>query len=187
LKLVTGGLRVGVSARLAKTALAGWSGKDLDDIEELWHVLEPPYMPMFAWMEGRAEKPDATACATFRPLMLAHPLEDDDIRALPATDYRAEWKWDGIRVQLAACHGQKRIFSRTGDEVGGAFPDIANVMDFDAVLDGELLVMRDDMEVAPFNDLQQRLTCGASPSTSAEPGWRRGTSARGHSAWTCRR
>ena len=161
LKLITGSLRIGISARLAKTALANWSGKDLDDIEELWHVLEPPYVPLFAWMEGRAGKPDSTACATFRPLMLAHPLEDEDIRALDASEYRAEWKWDGIRVQLAACNGGRRIFSRTGDEIGGAFPDMREAMDFDAVLDGELLVMRHgdggSLEVAPFNDLQQRL------------------------------
>ena len=156
LKLITGSLRIGVSARLAKTALANWSGKNLDDIEELWHVVEPPYVPLFAWIDGLGEKPDATACATFRPLMLAHPLEDSDMKQLNAADYRAEWKWDGIRVQLAACNGQRRMFSRTGEEVSKAFPEIIGVMDFEGVLDGELLVMRDG-EVAPFNDLQQRL------------------------------
>jgi DNA ligase-1 len=160
LKLITGALRIGISARLAKTALANWSGKPLDDIEELWHVLEPPYTPLFAWIEGRAEKPDTTACAAFRPLMLAQPLEDEDIHQLNAADYRAEWKWDGIRVQLAACNGQARLFSRTGDEIGRAFPDIVKAMEFTAVLDGELLVLREDngeKTVAPFNDLQQRL------------------------------
>jgi DNA ligase-1 len=160
LKLLTGSLRIGISARLAKTALANWSGKPLDDIEELWHVVEPPYATLFAWMEGRADKPDTSSCATFRPLMLAHPLEDQDIRQLNAADYRAEWKWDGIRVQLAACNGQARMFSRTGDEIGKAFPDIIDGIDFTAVVDGELLVLRDEdgeKVVAPFNDMQQRL------------------------------
>ena len=162
LKLITGGLRVGVSARLAKTALAGWAQQNVDDIEELWHILEPPYVPLFAWLEGHAEKPSTQGCATFRPLMLAHPLEDEDIRALNPLDYSAEWKWDGIRVQLGACGEQKRIFSRTGDEITRAFPEILQAMEFDAVLDGELLVLRTDEEsgervVAPFNDLQQRL------------------------------
>ncbi len=161
LKLITGSLRIGVSARLAKTALANWGGKELDDIEELWHALEPPYTPLFAWIDGLQDKPDAAACATFRPLMLAHPLEDEDIRQLDAAQYRAEWKWDGIRVQLAACHGQKRLFSRTGEEVSGAFPEIVEAMEFEGVLDGELLVLRTDEAgervVAPFNDLQQRL------------------------------
>jgi DNA ligase-1 len=67
-----------------------------------------------------------------------------------------EWKWDGIRVQLVARHGDKRLFSRTGDDIGGTFPDLLDAVDFDAVLDGELLVARDGV-VAPFNDLQQRL------------------------------
>ncbi|MEQ9608021.1 MAG: cisplatin damage response ATP-dependent DNA ligase, partial [Kiloniellaceae bacterium] len=47
-------------------------------------------------------------------------------------------------------------FSRSGDEIGAAFPDLMDGVDFDAVLDGELLVARDG-EIAPFNDLQQRL------------------------------
>ena len=41
LKLVTGGLRVGVSARLAKQALADFGGRDVTEIEELWHGLAP--------------------------------------------------------------------------------------------------------------------------------------------------
>ena len=76
--------------------------------------------------------------------------------ALNPRDYVAEWKWDGIRVQVSARDGAGRIFSRTGDEVSGAFPDVARHLTFDAVLDGELLVVRDGT-VAPFNDLQQRL------------------------------
>jgi DNA ligase-1 len=156
IKLITGGLRVGISARLAKTALANWGKQPIDDIEEVWHVLEPPYTPLFDWLEGRAEKPDTHSMATFRPLMLAHPLEQEDIRALAATDYRAEWKWDGIRVQLAAIDGQRRLFSRTGDEVSRAFPEIIEAMGFEGVFDGELLVLKEG-EVASFNDLQQRL------------------------------
>src|SRR6202020_130740 len=69
--------------------------------------------------------------------------------------YRAEWKWDGIRVQLVA-RGGRRLYSRTGDDVGPAFPEILAALPEDAVLDGELLVVRQG-EVAPFNDLQQRL------------------------------
>lgn len=42
-KLATGGLRIGVSERLAKTALAEMSGTDLQDIEEIWHGIKLPY------------------------------------------------------------------------------------------------------------------------------------------------
>src|SRR5690606_13230443 len=157
LKLITGGLRVGVSARLAKTALAGLGSHDVAEIEELWHGLEPPYANLFAWLEGRGEKPELGETAVFRPLMLATPLEDHEVAALPFEDYLAEWKWDGIRVQLVSRGGEKRLFSRTGDDIGGAFPDVLAAADFEATLDGELLVVRDEALVAPFNDLQQRL------------------------------
>lgn len=156
IKLVTGGLRVGVSARLAKTALAEWAGHEVNVIEEVWHGLEPPYLPLFAWLEGRAPRPDPEDAPVFRPLMLAHPLEEADLAALDPAAHRAEWKWDGIRVQLAATPGGRRIWSRGAEDISGAFPEIVEAMDFQAVLDGELLVMRDG-EVAPFADLQQRL------------------------------
>ncbi len=156
LKLVTGSLRIGVSARLAKVALAQWSGIGIDRIEEVWHGLEPPYLPLFAWLEGHAAAPQTGELPNFSPLMLAQPLDDADIAALDPRDYLAEWKWDGIRVQLVARGGQKRLYSRSGDEIGAAFPDVGAAMPEAVTLDGELLVMRDG-EAAPFNDLQQRL------------------------------
>lgn len=156
LKLLTGGLRVGVSARLAKTALAEVGGIDVGEIEEVWHGLKPPYADLFAWLDGRTPRPDARTRVAFKPLMLAHPLEEADWSALTLQDYAVEWKWDGIRVQVVAGGGVTRLYSRTGDEITRSFPDIASAWSFDAVLDGELLVLRDGV-VAPFNDLQQRL------------------------------
>ncbi|MCA8930980.1 MAG: cisplatin damage response ATP-dependent DNA ligase, partial [Rhodospirillaceae bacterium] len=168
LKLVTGGLRVGVSARLAKTALAHFGGRAPEEIEEVWHGLAPPYLDLFAWLDGRGERPQVDHAATFRPLMLATPLEDADAAALDLSAYAAEWKWDGIRVQLVAGAAVRRIYSRSGDDITDAFPDIAEHLGFDAVLDGELLVAHPKAdtgdgagegtpEIAPFNDLQQRL------------------------------
>ncbi|MFN8723794.1 MAG: cisplatin damage response ATP-dependent DNA ligase [Rhodospirillales bacterium] len=156
IKLITGAMRVGMSARLTKTALAEWGGRSVDEVEEVWHALEPPYADLFAWLEGRGPRPAADGRAGFRPPMLAHPLEDADIAALDPTAYRAEWKWDGIRVQVAAAAGEARLYSRTGDDIGGAFPEVVERVAFEAVLDGELLVVHDG-RVAPFNDLQQRL------------------------------
>ena len=156
IKLVTGGLRVGVSARLARVALAEWSGQPVEAIEEVWHGVAPPYGPLFGWLEGKAERPDPRDTPVFRPLMLAHPLEAADLAGLHAAAWRAEWKWDGIRVQLAAGPGGRRLFSRGGEDISSAFPEIMAAMEFHAVLDGDLLVMRQG-EVAPFADLQQRL------------------------------
>ncbi|MBN9136171.1 MAG: cisplatin damage response ATP-dependent DNA ligase [Phyllobacterium sp.] len=160
LKLVTGGLRIGVSARLAKQALADFGAVDVGEIEELWHGLKPPYQSLFAWLEGKTEKPASLAAAPFRPVMLSTPLEESDYAKIVAEDYAAEWKWDGIRVQLTAEAGQRRVYSRTGDDISHAFPDIADAMHFEGTLDGELLVARstaESVEIGAFGDLQQRL------------------------------
>ena len=161
LKLLTGAPRVGVSARLAKTAVAEMAGFKVDDVEQVWHALSPPYAPLFTWLEKRGPQPDVASAPVFRPLMLSHPLEDADWAALDFADFSAEWKWDGIRVQIVAGNGEAQLYSRTGDAVSQAFPDVVAGCNFDAVLDGELLVLRTDQpppfNVAPFNDLQQRL------------------------------
>jgi DNA ligase-1 len=156
LKLVTGALRIGVSARLAKLALAEWGGVDIAAIEEVWHGLGPPYATLFDWLEGRAERPEIGELPTFTPLMLAQALEDVDLDGLDPCDFSAEWKWDGIRVQLVVRGDDRRMYSRSGDDIGRAFPDILEAMPEQVTLDGELLVLRDGA-VAPFNDLQQRL------------------------------
>jgi DNA ligase-1 len=161
LKLVTGALRIGVSARLAKTAVAALGDKRADEIELIWPTLAPPYAELFAWVEGRADKPAATHPTPFRPVMLSHAIEEADFAALAPADFSAEWKWDGIRVQaVAAPRGddrfETRLYSRTGEDISGSFPDLAEALRFDAAIDGELLVMRAG-RVQSFNVLQQRL------------------------------
>jgi DNA ligase 1 len=161
LKLVTGAMRIGVSARLAKTAVAGLGDKDPHEVELMWPGLTPPYLELFAWLEGRAEKPINLDPVPFRPVMLAHAIEDGDFANLAASDFIAEWKWDGIRVQaVAGCdaHGQlqARLYSRTGEDITGSFPDLVPSLHLPGAIDGELLVVRDG-RVQTFNVLQQRL------------------------------
>ena len=79
-----------------------------------------------------------------------------DLEKLDPADYAAEWKWDGIRVQAVCEGGVRRLYSRTGDDISGAFPDLAEAMDFSAALDGELLV-GEPAATGTFSDLQQRL------------------------------
>ena len=156
-KLATGALRIGVSARLAKTALSEMSGRPLQEIEEVWHGLKVPYTELFAWLDGRTERPDIDQSARFHPLMLSNPFDEaKDLERLVPADFSAEWKWDGIRVQLILGGGTVSLFSRTGDDIAPAFPDIVDNVLGIGVLDGELLVGR-DFEAASFNDLQQRL------------------------------
>jgi len=183
LKLLTGALRVGVSARLARTATAmirptgvmqppapegdeamiPLDAVDVSEIEEVWNGLAPPYADLFAWLEGRGERPSTQAPGRFRPVMLAVALDEAvDFARLDPADYAAEWKWDGIRVQAVREGGVAKLYSRTGDEISGAFPDVMAGLTFEGAVDGELLVRRTDPEtggevVAPFGDLQQRL------------------------------
>ncbi|OYV31849.1 MAG: ATP-dependent DNA ligase, partial [Acidocella sp. 20-61-6] len=156
IKLITGGLRVGASLRLAKLALAELGLVPVEEVEEIWHGLEPPYATLFAWLEGRGERPDPGEQPVFRPVMLAHPIEAADAPRLDWAGLRAEWKWDGIRVQLVATPTARRLYTRTADDISHSYPELIEAMDFHAVLDGELLVIRDGA-VAPFADLQQRL------------------------------
>jgi len=150
-------LRVGVSARLAKQALAQLGDVPLADIEELWHGQTPPYEDLFAWLLGRGERPSAEASARFRPVMLAQALDAPaDFEKLDAADYAAEWKWDGIRVQAVNERGQRRLYSRTGDDIGKSFPDVLEALSFEGVIDGELLILQEG-HIASFGDLQQRL------------------------------
>jgi DNA ligase-1 len=177
LKLVTGGLRVGVSARLAKTALAALGGKEPDEIELVWPSLAPPYAELFAWIEGRGPRPQGIHPATFSPVMLAHAIAAEDFAGLDAADFCAEWKWDGVRVQAVLATDadgtrHARLYSRTGEDISATFPDLLGALvgehesllgdarapapPVDAVLDGELLILRDE-RVQSFNVLQQRL------------------------------
>ncbi|HEX8301852.1 cisplatin damage response ATP-dependent DNA ligase [Sphingomonas sp.] len=162
LKLAMGALRVGVSARLAKTALAQAFALDVEAVEEVWHGLAAPYAPLFDWAEGRGAQPTSQNVPVFRPFMLAHPLEETQVSL---DDYAAEWKWDGIRVQLVHVAGETRLYSRAGDDITHSFPEVAAGFRTPGVLDGELLVKGeaqggpslDGGGAGSFNALQQRL------------------------------
>ncbi|MGJ5176058.1 ATP-dependent DNA ligase [Bradyrhizobium oligotrophicum] len=161
LKLVTGALRIGISARLAKTAAAALGTKDPHEVELVWPGLSPPYLDLFAWLEGRGDKPVNQDPAPFRPVMLAHAVEDNDFASMEATDYIAEWKWDGIRVQAVSGRDADgrivtRLYSRSGEDITASFPDLLPSLHLPGALDGELLVVR-DRRVQSFNVLQQRL------------------------------
>ncbi|MGR3447396.1 cisplatin damage response ATP-dependent DNA ligase [Paracoccus sp. UBA5162] len=155
LKLATGNMRVGLSARMARIALAEMGEPEVADIEEIWHGLKPPYRPLFDWIAGGA-RPEHAARAPFRPVMLSTPVDLDQLRGFDPDEYMAEWKWDGIRVQAINDGGVRRLYSRTGEDIGAAFPDVIEALNFDGAADGELLVRRDG-EVAVFGDLQKRL------------------------------
>lgn len=159
LKLATGAMRIGISARLAKTAFAQAFGVPVDAVEEYWHGQAPPYGALFAWAAEGAPPPSGEGLPLFRPFMLAHPLDET---LVDMADYAAEWKWDGIRVQIVCARSETRVYSRSGDDISGTFPEIAAALTIPGVLDGELLVRGrhqggEQGGAASFNALQQRL------------------------------
>ena len=157
IKLFTGGLRIGVSGRLVKQALANYGNVDLEEIEKIWHGLNIPYIDLFSWLEKKDNKPKISIYDIFHPMMLAHPLvAEKDLTTANPKDFIAEYKWDGIRVQLMVSSKSVSLYSRTGDNISSAFPEIIETTKGDAVIDGELLVGR-NFKPSGFNDLQQRL------------------------------
>ena len=93
--------------------------------------------------------------------MLAHALDEAAMAGLDPADFSAEWKWDGIRIQAAAGVHEDgrpavRLYSRTGEDISGAFPELVEALTVHGALDGELLIRRED-RVQSFNVLQQRL------------------------------
>ena len=154
-------MRIGISARLAKTAAAALGDKDPHEIELIWPGLAPPYLDLFAWLEGRGEKPSTAtprrsgrSCWRMRSKIRISPV------SIPR-DFIAEWKWDGIRVQAVSGrdergHMQARLYSRTGEDITKSFPDLVPSLHLPGAIDGELLVLREG-RVQTFNVLQQRL------------------------------
>src|SRR5262249_54821875 len=141
--------------------VAALGDQDLHEIELIWRSLRPPYLDLFAWLEGRGNKPASREPAPFRPPMLAHAVEEDDLRTLDPNDLLGEWKWDGIRVQAVCGKGEDgrlmaRLYSRTGEDISGSFPDLIEALRLPGAIDGELLIVRAG-RVQSFNVLQQRL------------------------------
>ena len=128
----------GVTPRIARTALAAAFSADLGAVEEVWHGQAPPYGPLFAWLDGRAPRPETVA--GFRPLMAVHTLDEAAMNGLDLSRYRAERHWPGRRVQLVAEAGRRRLYSGAGDDISALFPDILAAMDgLDGVFDGMLM------------------------------------------------
>ena len=58
-------------------------------------------------------------------MMLSNPIDEKkDFQILNHEDFVAEWKWDGIRVQIIISNDNVVLFSRNGDDITKSFPDI---------------------------------------------------------------
>ncbi|MGZ2258445.1 ATP-dependent DNA ligase [Roseobacter sp. A03A-229] len=158
-KLITGGFRMGVSQKLMTRALSKATGKPE---AELAHRLMGNWHPDDTTWESLIEADDASADASRPyPFYLAYALEDGPEALGVPEEWRAEWKWDGIRGQLILRDGQYFVWSRGEELMTDRFPELARAVDFlptGTVLDGELLVWHPQTESpASFNALQRRI------------------------------
>lgn len=156
LKLSTGGMRIGVSARFLKQALAKFGGVDVHAVEKVWHALQPPYIELFNWLEGKTSAPEYENNVYFHPVMLSHALEEKNLASFAWEHFAVERKYDGVRVQLVSTPKGKALYTRNGDEISHSFPDVLTHVHSSVVLDGEL-VIKNGGEILSFNHLQQRL------------------------------
>ncbi len=155
-KLLTGGFRIGVSAKLITRALAQATGQPE---AELTHKLMGNWTPENVTWESLIEADDPTADQSRPyPFYLAYQLEDVDALGAPA-DWNAERKWDGIRGQLIIRGGTHHLWSRGEDLMTDRFPELAQLADFlpdGTVMDGEVLAFTDETPMS-FNALQKRI------------------------------
>ena len=157
-KLLTGGLRVGVAQGLVVRALARLSG--LEEAQ-LQHRLMGGFKPSAAALTALLAPADGAEAVPSRPypFYLASPLEQQP--AGPASDWQAEWKFDGIRGQLIRRANEVFLWSRGEELIGAAFPELlaaAGCLANGTVLDGEILVWPAGSDKpAPFAQLQRRL------------------------------
>lgn len=157
-KLLTGGFRIGISARLMTRALAQALDRDEADLA---HRLMGDWTPdSTTWADLIERQDPADTLSRPYPFCLAYGLETEPESLGDPADWLAEWKWDGIRGQVILRGGQIFIWSRGEELMTDRFPDLAPLRDLlpdGTVIDGELLAHDGDAPL-PFAALQKRIT-----------------------------
>ncbi len=158
-KLISGSFRVGVSQLLVIRALSQINDVPTDIIAQRlmgdWQPTAEFYEKVVSAEMDADEKPIARPF----PFHLAHQIDFPLEKLGEIKDWQAEWKWDGIRVQVIKRENQVFLWSRGEDLITGRFPEIAEAAAFlpnGTILDGEILPWRED-SVLPFTELQRRI------------------------------
>lgn len=156
-KILTGGFRVGVSARLVVRALA--AAFELPE-DVITHRLTGRWQPSATFFgELTADSEGEVPPSRPYPFFLAYALEKRDLSEEELHDYSAEWKYDGIRAQVICRRGEVYIWSRGEELVTDQFPELRDAAAFlpdGTVLDGEIVAW-DGRAPRSFNHLQHRL------------------------------
>ena len=166
-KLLTGSFRVGVSQSLVIKALADITNLDAPT---LTHRIMGNWLPeTYTYEQLIQEQGASDDVSRPYPFFLAYPIQEtsekqksaDELKTSlgDATDWQAEWKWDGIRAQLIKRDGKIFIWSRGEDLATDKFPELhpfLNALPDGTVIDGELLSFQNGLPM-PFNILQTRI------------------------------
>lgn len=156
-KILTGGLRVGVSQALLARSIAQHASLDKAVI---LHRLMGDWTPTAVFWQQLVAKDDGEPLSSRPyPFCLASPLTDTPETLGDASEWLAEWKWDGLRAQVIRRDGQTYIWSRGEELITERFPEVALAADQlpeGTVLDGEILAW-DTNGVMPFSALQRRI------------------------------
>lgn len=165
LKMIRGGFRVGVQRRLLARALARVAGVEQATMEHRLAGGFDPTPDAFGRLLA-AEDADERRLRPY-PFYLAHPLEGDAAELGDPSEWLAEWKYDGVRAQLAKRDGAVSIWSRGEELITHQFPELvagAAELPDETVLDGEVLLWTPADTPAPFASLQTRLNRKHAPS-----------------------
>ena len=154
-KLLTGGLRVGVSRTLVARALAAVAGVEPAVMAHRLMGDDVADAAAFAGLVAPETSPDDRRPY---PFFLASALDRTDTAGVAAelgaaADWQAEWKWDGMRAQIVRRGGDVTLWSRGEELVNDAFPEIvaaAATLPPGTVLDGELLAVERPGPAAPL-------------------------------------
>jgi len=95
-----------------------------------------------------------------RPMLASSTTSIDEALAKVGGAAAVEWKLDGIRIQAHLSDGNVRLFTRTLDDITARLPEVvaalAKLPLSTAVLDGELIALREDGRPLPFQDTAAR-------------------------------
>lgn len=156
-KLITGGLRVGVSQKIMLNALAKATGKEAESLaHRIAGKWDPGEMSFHDLVYSESLLDDRSKPY---PFFLAYPVEGTPAELGPREAWIIEKKWDGIRGQLISREGHIFLWSRGEELITNSFPEflaLAEVLPAGIVLDGEILVWKGDRP-GTFNELQKRL------------------------------
>ncbi len=155
-KLLTGGLRIGVSKGMVARALSAVAELPY---ESIWQRLAGDWKPADLTREYLIAPLDPSRSIAPYPFFLAYPLHGDIAECGVCSDWQAEWKWDGIRAQIVKRGGTAAVWSRGDELISDTFPEITEqtaMLPDGSVLDGEIVAWKGE-HPGSFLDLQKRI------------------------------